>query len=183
MRACLFFSILFGLATPAFCESERAETSMLLRSPAFRPQGEIPEPYTCDGVDLSPPLSWSCIPARAKSLALIVDDPDAPDPAAPKMTWVHWVRYNLPVSSNGLLESAASRELPSNTLNGVNDWGRTDYGGPCPPIGTHRYFHTLYALDIELPDLHEPTKAQLEDAMRGHVIEHAELIGIYRRNP
>jgi Raf kinase inhibitor-like YbhB/YbcL family protein len=156
--------------------------SMQLSSPAFSGYGQIPESYTCDGTDRSPPLNWSDIPERAKSLVLVVDDPDAPDPAAPKMTWVHWVLYNLPAASSGLPEAVDSAHLPRGTLEGLNDWGRTGYGGPCPPIGTHRYFHKLYALDTLLPDLHEPTKAQLENAMRGHVIEQSELIGTYRRD-
>ncbi len=156
--------------------------SMQLSSPAFSGYGQIPESYTCDGADRSPPLNWSGVPERARTLTLIVDDPDAPDPAAPKTTWVHWVLYNLPVAASGLPEGAGSGDLPQGTLEGLNDWGRTGYGGPCPPVGTHRYFHKLYALDTILPDLLEPTKAELEKAMRGHVIDQSELIGTYRRN-
>jgi Raf kinase inhibitor-like YbhB/YbcL family protein len=107
-----------------------------------------------------------------------VDDPDAPDPAAPKMTWVHWVLYNLPPASTGLAEDGVP---PPGTLEGLNDWKRTGYGGPCPPVGQHRYFHKLYALDAMLPDLHRPTRAKLEAAMRTHVIAQATLIGTYEK--
>jgi hypothetical protein len=112
---------------------------------------------------------------------LIVDDPDAPDPKAPKMTWVHWVLYNLPGSAHALSEGTTSRSLPAGTREGLNDWKRTGYGGPCPPIGQHRYFHKLYALDTVLPDLRQPTKAELEKAMKGRVLAHAELIGTYQK--
>lgn len=122
------------------------------------------------------------MPVNAKSLALIVDDPDAPDPAAPKRVWVHWVLYNLPPTTNALPEGVASSALPPGTREGTNDWQRTGYGGPCPPIGRHRYFHKLYALDTELPDLANPTKAALLEAMEGHVLAQAELIGTYRRS-
>jgi Raf kinase inhibitor-like YbhB/YbcL family protein len=154
--------------------------ALTLTSTAFANDGEIPERFTCDGEDVSPPLTWSGVPETAKSLALIVDDPDAPDPAAPRMTWVHWLLYNLPPASTGLAEGAA-RELPPGTLQGLNDWKRTGYGGPCPPVGRHRYFHKLFALDIVLPDLRSPTKAKLEAALRGHVIAQAELMGRYQR--
>ena len=130
---------------------------MTITSSTFEHNGSIPKLYTCEGKDISPPLAWSGIPAGAKSLALIVDDPDAPDPAAPRMTWVHWVLYNLPVTSTGLPEAVQS--LPAGTLDGLNDWQHTGYGGPCPPIGRHRYFHKLYALDVVLPDLKKPTKS------------------------
>ena len=152
-----------------------------LTSTAFVHEGEIPRVHTCEGQDVSPPLAWSGVPANAKSLVLLVDDPDAPDPAAPKMTWVHWVLYNLPPSATGLPHSAGVRELPAGTLQGISDFKRTGYGGPCPPIGRHRYFHKLYALDAALPDLHRPDKARVEQAMRGHIIEHAVLIGTYEK--
>jgi Raf kinase inhibitor-like YbhB/YbcL family protein len=155
------------------------ENSMEITSSAFADQGPLPKLYTCQGSDLSPPLSWSGIPAGAKSLVLIVDDPDAPDPAAPKMTWVHWVLYNLPVDCAGLPEAAAA--LPTGTREGRNDWKRTGYGGPCPPIGRHRYFHKLYALDVVLPDLKEPTKAALTQAMQGHVVAEAQIVGTYQK--
>ncbi|WJW76800.1 YbhB/YbcL family Raf kinase inhibitor-like protein [Thiohalobacter sp. IOR34] len=153
--------------------------SLTLSSSVFEPGGEIPRRYTCDGEDVSPPLSWSGVPGEARSLVLIVDDPDAPDPAAPKMTWVHWVLYNLPAELSGLPE--AVDKLPAGSGEGLNDWKRTGYGGPCPPIGRHRYFFKLYALDTRLPDLGRPTKTEVEQAMRGHVLEAAELVGTYRR--
>jgi Raf kinase inhibitor-like YbhB/YbcL family protein len=152
---------------------------MKITSPAFAHNGEIPQKYTCEGSDVSPPLAWSGVPANAKSLALIVDDPDAPDPKAPQRTWVHWVLYNIPVTVTGLEEGVKS--LPPGTLEGTNDWGRTGYGGPCPPIGRHRYFFKLYALDTTLPDLRKPNKAVLESAMKGYVLGQAELIGTYQK--
>jgi hypothetical protein len=155
--------------------------ALTLTSSAFRHEGEIPARYTCDGDDLSPPLSWSGVPKETKSLVLIVDDPDAPDPKAPRMVWVHWLLYNLPPDTTALAEGVKHTQLPKGALEGVNDWKRTGYGGPCPPIGRHRYFHKLYALDAVLPDLKRPTKAKLEQAMKGHVLAHAELIGTYQR--
>ena len=152
-----------------------------ISSPAFSQGGSIPVQYTCDGDDLSPPLQWSGVPAGTRSLALIVDDPDAPDPAAPRMTWMHWVLYNLPPDGSGLPESVAPVDLPSGTQQGVNDWKRTGYGGPCPPIGRHRYFFKLYALDGVLPADGPLTKAQLLQAMQGHVLDEAELMGSYQR--
>lgn len=154
---------------------------LTISSKAFRQNGKIPPLYTCDGEDISPPLAWSGLPAGTKSLALIVDDPDAPDPAAPKMTWVHWVLYNIPPQSDGLQEGASMGDLPKGTLEGLNGWKRTRFGGPCPPIGRHRYFHKLYALDLVLPNMRRPTKAELERAMQGHVLAHAELVGTYQR--
>ncbi len=154
---------------------------MKIESPAFSQRGEIPSRFTCDGSDVSPPLSWSELPVGTKSLALIVDDPDAPDPKAPKMTWVHWVIYNLPKDSGGLSEAVKTDSLPAGTKQGLNDWKRIGYGGPCPPIGQHRYFHKLYALDIVLPDLGLPTKAKLEQAMQSHILAKAELVGVYQR--
>jgi len=155
--------------------------TLQLTSQAFIANGEIPPLYTCDGDDTSPPLSWSGLPPGTKSLALIVDDPDAPDPKAPKMTWVHWVLYNLPAGVSGLAENAGKDGLPAGTLEGLNDWKRTGYGGPCPPIGRHRYFHKLYALDRVLPDLGRPKKEELLRAMEGHLLGQAELIGTYQR--
>jgi Raf kinase inhibitor-like YbhB/YbcL family protein len=152
-----------------------------LSSPAFAPGGEIPALFTCEGSDLSPALEWTGVPEAAKSLVLIVDDPDAPDPLAPKMTWVHWVLYNLPPKARGLPQAVASKDLPPGTRVGTNDWKRTGYGGPCPPIGRHRYFHKLYALDVALPDLARPTKPALEKAMEGHVLAKTELVGTYAR--
>ena len=154
---------------------------MKLISAAFAENQSIPKLYTCEGKDVSPPLAWSGLPAKAKSVALIVDDPDAPDPAAPRMTWVHWVLYNIPPGATGLPEGAAPASLPKGTLQGLNDWQRTGYGGPCPPIGRHRYFHKLYALDTVLPDLKKPNKAALEKAMKGHILAETQLIGTYQK--
>lgn len=151
---------------------------MKLSSAAFTTGGAIPVRYSCDGEDISPPLAWSGAPDATRSFALIVDDPDAPDPAAPKMTWVHWLVYDLPATAHSLPEAAA---LPSGAHAGLNDWRRTNYGGPCPPIGRHRYFFKLYALDCLLPDLGSPTKTRLEAAMKGHVLAQAELVGTYQR--
>lgn len=153
--------------------------TLKLTSAAFAHGGEIPRKHTCDGQDVSPPLAWTGVPPGAKSLVLIVDDPDAPDPAAPRMTWVHWVLYDLPPAATGLAEGV--RQLPPGAREGLNDWKRTGYGGPCPPIGRHRYFHKLYALDAALGDLGRPTKAKLEAAMKGHVLAQAELVGSYRK--
>jgi Raf kinase inhibitor-like YbhB/YbcL family protein len=155
--------------------------ALALTSPAFPHNGPIPRVHTCQGSDTSVPLAWSRLPPGTKSLALIVDDPDAPDPAAPKMTWVHWVLYNIPPDATGLPVGVKSSDLPRGTREGLNDWKRTGYGGPCPPIGRHRYFHKLYALDTMLPDLGKPTKAQLEKAMTGHILGQAELVGTYEK--
>lgn len=179
--------VALGLLSAAFVVGdERAGTgglsmSFTLSSPAFRDQGEIPIQHTCEGEDVSPPLAWSSPPEGTRSLALIVDDPDAPDPKAPRMTWVHWVLYNLPATARELPAAMTNEALPSGTRVGQNDWKRDDYGGPCPPIGRHRYFHKLYALDISLPDLGAPTKAELEKAMQDHVLARAELVGTYEK--
>lgn len=155
--------------------------SLTIESSSFAHGRAIPVRHTCDGPNVFPPLAWTGMPAGTKSLALIVDDPDAPDPAAPRMTWVHWVLYNIPAAANGLAEGVAAKELPDGTLPGLNDWQRTGYGGPCPPVGEHRYFFKLYALDAVLPDLRHPAKAALEKAMQGHVLARSELVGLYRR--
>jgi Raf kinase inhibitor-like YbhB/YbcL family protein len=168
---------------PASVDAQGASPmTFSLTSPAFGEGGEIPTRYTCGGQDVSPPLAWSEPPSGTKSLALIVDDPDAPDPNAPKMTWVHWVLYNLPLTAGQLAEAVERKALPTGTREGLNDWKRTGYGGPCPPIGRHRYFHKLFALDTALPDLGRPTKAQLEKAMQRHVLVRAELVGTYEKN-
>ena len=155
--------------------------ALSLSSPVFTHNGPIPKLYTCQGKDISPSINWSGLPDGTKSLVLIVDDPDAPDPAAPKRTWVHWVLYNIPPSASGLQEAVNATGLPTGTRQGRNDWDRTGYGGPCPPIGRHRYFHKLYALDIVLQDLKQPNKATVLEAIEGHVIESAELIGTYQK--
>lgn len=155
--------------------------TLMLTSSAFQDGASIDARYTCQGEDVSPALSWSAVPATARSLVLIVDDPDAPDPRAPKMTWVHWVLYNIPPTATGLPEAVADAQLPAGTQPGLNDWNRTGYGGPCPPIGRHRYFFKLYALDTRLDGLGVPTKARLEAAMAGRVIAQAQLVGTYQK--
>ena len=149
---------------------------MDLTSSAFVHMGPMPSRHTCEGDDVSPPLSWTHVPSGTRSFALIVDDPDAPDPAAPKLVWVHWVVYNLPATMRELSEGAS---LPALARVGINDSHQWRWDGPCPPIGRHRYFFKLYALDTQLPDLETPTKAALERAMQGHVLAHAELVGTY----
>ena len=148
-------------------------------SEAFANEQNIPEQYTCQGDDHSPPLRWSGAPPATQSFALIVDDPDAPDPAAPQMVWVHWVLYNLPADVLELDAAMDATRLPAGTLEGLNDWKRTGYGGPCPPIGRHRYFFKLYALDITLPDLNHPTKERLVEAMQNHILAEAVMMGTY----
>ncbi len=155
--------------------------TLAITSPAFAHQGAIPRQYTCEGSDISPALTWSGAPAGAKSFALIVDDPDAPDPQAPKRTYVHWVLYNIPASATGLPEDDKKNSPPKGSLSGTNDWKRTGYGGPCPPIGRHRYFFKLYALDCVLSGLSAPTKPQLLEAMKGHVLAEAQLMGTYQK--
>jgi hypothetical protein len=161
----------------------RAEEIMALtlKSSAFDNGGEIPSRYTCEGEDVSPSLVWTGVPETARSLVLIIDDPDAPDPKAPKMTWVHWVLYNIPPDVTGLPEGVVPAKLSPGMMEGLNDWKRIGYGGPCPPIGRHRYFHKLYALDMILEVMNTPTKANVEVAMKGHVIAQTELMGTYKK--
>lgn len=155
--------------------------TLRLESKAFTEGATIPKKYTCEGEDISPPLAWAGIPQGAKSLALIVDDPDAPDPKAPKMTWVHWVLFNMPPETAGLAEGIAPAALPHGAMPGLNDWKRTGYGGPCPPIGRHRYFFKLYALDTVLAGLKQPNKAAVEAAMANHILAQATLMGTYEK--
>lgn len=155
--------------------------ALSLTSPRFSHGGAIPAEHTCEGSDVSPSLAWSGVPDGTKSLALVVDDPDAPDPAAPRRTWVHWVLYNLPPDADGLPEGATKTHLPKGTREGHNDWNRAGYGGPCPPIGRHRYFFKLHALDTALPERDGLTKADVEKAMEGHVLARAELMGTYQK--
>lgn len=178
--AVLLLGLVFPWPEPAEAEqrSPNEEVPMKIESSAFRHGGEIPALYTCQGKDISPPLNWEGVPDQTAGLVLIVDDPDAPDPDAPKMTWVHWVLFNIPPQTSGLAE--AIKKLPAGTAEGLNSWNRTGYGGPCPPIGRHRYFHKLYALDITL-DLGRPTKEELVQAMEGHILAEAELIGTYEK--
>jgi len=155
--------------------------ALKIESSAFTHEGAIPRKYTCDGDDLSPPLRWSGAPKGTRSFALIVQDPDAPDPAAPRMTYVHWVLYDLPADCTGLPENVSSDHLPAGTREGVNDWKRTGYGGPCPPIGRHRYYFRLFALDQPLGDLGKARRDDVERALRDHVLDRAELMGTYQR--
>ncbi len=165
--------VIFAPATVAMA----GEVPMQLMSSAFSEGHMIPAEYTCDGKGISPPLEWSDVPAGTKSLALISDDPDAPGG-----TWVHWVIYNLPSTLAGLQEKIPTKsKLPDGTLQGTNDFGRTGYGGPCPPGGTHRYFFKLYALDQVLSLGPGATKAQLESAMKGRILAETRLMGTYRR--
>jgi len=155
--------------------------TLKISSSAFQPGGSIPSKYTCEDRDISPPLAWSGAPANTKSFALIVDDPDAPDPAKPQRVYVHWVVYNMPATTTSLAENASKKGMLKGGVEGKNDWGKAEYGGPCPPIGRHRYFFKLYALDTELTGLSSPTKADVERAMKGHVVDSGELIGTYQK--
>jgi Raf kinase inhibitor-like YbhB/YbcL family protein len=168
---------------PQPCYTINLEPTMTFKliSKAFDNGSDIPAAYTCDADNVSPDLSWFDLPAGTQSLALIVDDPDAPDPAAPKRIWTHWLLYNIPPTASGLPQGVKSDELPAGTHEGLNDWKETGYGGPCPPIGRHRYFHKLYALDVVLPDLGNPNRTALENAIRDHVLGQTELVGLYQR--
>jgi hypothetical protein len=182
MKSLCFILLQFVLLSiPILAHAEEMNSIMKLISPGFENQKLMAKAFTCDGENISPALEGSGAPEGTKSFALIVDDPDAPDPANPRMTWVHWVLYNIPATVNALPEGVKDQDLPKGILPGLNDWKKTGYGGPCPPVGKHRYFHKLYALDIVLPDLKRPTKAKLEKAMEGHVVSKAELIGLYQR--
>jgi len=158
--------------------STTVQTTLRLLSSAFAANGEIPAKYTCEGLDVSPPLAWEGVPPGTRSLALIVDDPDAPDPQAPKMTWVHWLLYDLAPGLGRIEEGARP---PRGAHVGMNDWKEAKYGGPCPPVGRHRYFFKLYALDTELGDLGAPDKKELLKAMEGHILGHVELVATYER--
>jgi len=151
--------------------------ALTLTSNAVPARGEIPARYTCDGPNLSPPLTWTGAPSGTRSFVLIMHDPDAPDPKHPRRDWVHWLVYNLPADCASLPEGAA---LPQGTRSGRNDFNQTGYGGPCPPVGRHRYFLKLHALDTLLPDLGTPGRAQLEQAMQGHVLAETELMAFYQ---
>lgn len=167
-------------AEPDVAQPPDREDAMKLTSTAFDHQATVPVRYTCQGADTSPPLAWTGVPEGTRSLALIVEDPDAPNPDAPQMTWIHWVLYNIPADVHGL-DEGASRSVPAGTLDGTNSWRRVGYGGPCPPIGEHRYFFRLYALDTELTGLDKPTRDDLLGAMGDHVLAKAELMGRYKK--
>ena len=169
-------SLALGVTDPA------GARGLQLSSEAFAHGGAIPMRYTCEGSDISPPLAWSGLPNGTQSLVLIVSDPDAPDPHAPRLIWYHWVLYAIPPQVSGLPENVDPQQLSAAIRNGLNSWKRTGYGGPCPPIGRHRYFFHLYALDQKL-DLHEPPNAAtLRAAMKGHVIADSELMGTYAKS-
>ena len=155
--------------------------TLTLSSPSFSHGGEIPERCTGDGPDASPALQWSGAPEGTKAFALIVDDPDAPDPAAPRRTWVHWVVCDLPAATAALAEGATGRRMPAGSTEGKNDSGGVGYSGPYPPIGRHRYFFKLYALDAPMGLRAGHTKAELLKAMEGHILASAELMGTYSR--
>ena len=164
------------IASLVFAGTGHAAMTLALSSPAFEAGGKIPSRYTCEGEDISPPLTIGGVPDAAKSLALIVDDPDAPDPKAPRRVWVHWALYNLAPNTAALPEGA----VPVGAITGINDSRRASYAGPCPPVGRHRYFHKLYALDAVMPDT-PMDKAGLEAAMKGHILAQAALVGTYRK--
>ncbi len=148
-----------------------------ITSTAFEEGGMIPRKYTCQGEDISPPLSWDSVPDGTKSIALISDDPDAP-----VGTWVHWVLYNLPADTRELSENIPPQEtLPNGAKHGMTDFGRIGYGGPCPPSGTHRYYFTIYALDIKIDLDAGATKKQLLKAMEGHILAQGQLMGRYKK--
>lgn len=173
-----------ALALPG-CTVERTEPPreaavvMTVTSPAFAAGDSIPAKHSCEGGDVAPALSWSGVPAGTRSLALVVTDPDAPGPTDAPTTWVHWVVYGLPPGTTGLPEGSA---LPPGARQGLNDWKRAAYGGPCPPVGRHRYVHTVYALDADLGDLGQPDRTALLRAMEGHILAQGELVGLYRKS-
>lgn len=154
---------------------------LTIRSPAFTDGGEIPSRFTCEGEDVSPALEWSGVPEGTKSLALVVEDPDAPDPKAPKMVYVHWVLWGLPPTEKGLPEGVAASALPKGAHEGLNDWKRPGYGGPCPPIGRHRYYFRLYALSDVIEAMPKATRATLLDATKGKIVEEAVVMGTYQK--
>jgi Raf kinase inhibitor-like YbhB/YbcL family protein len=158
-----------------------AVLALVLLSARFTPNGAIPTELTCEGRDRAPPLRWSGVPPEAKSLALTVDDPDAPDPRAPQTTWVHWVVFNLPPTATSLPEGAGDKSLPPGTKEGLNDWKQVGWRGPCPPVGKHRYFFKLYALDVVLPPTAKLDEKGLQQAMKGHILAEGQLVGTYEK--
>ena len=164
-------------ATPVAETATPNKNELKLTSVAFQQGQPIPRQYTCDGINVSPPLEWSGVPKSARTIAIIADDPDAPSG-----TWVHWVLYNLPADNIGVVENVPSTEtLKAGAFQGKNDFGKIGYGGPCPPSGTHRYFFKVYALDSDVPLTAGATKADLEKAMSGHIVLQGQLMGTYRR--
>ena len=171
MKKIISATLLLGWFVLAGSMGTQGEENMLIKSAAFSENQLIPQKYTCQGKDVSPPLSIEGIPSGAKTVALIVDDPDAP-----MQTWVHWVVFNIPARS--------TVEIPEGNVpgkQGSNDFGKVDYGGPCPPSGTHRYFFKAYALDQELPLKEGARKGDVEKAMQGHMLAKGELIGLYKK--
>jgi Raf kinase inhibitor-like YbhB/YbcL family protein len=175
-------AVAFVLASALGVSAQEGAPTPKLSSTAFAAGASIPSRHTCDGDDVSPPLAWSDPPAGTQSFALVVDDPDAPDPKAPRVRWVHWVVYDLPAAARSLPEAVRSAlELPSGARMGSNDWGKSTWGGPCPPVGRHRYVFTLYALDVALGARGALTKHALDAAMQGHVLAQVELVGTFER--
>jgi Raf kinase inhibitor-like YbhB/YbcL family protein len=172
MRYCFLLVFVLLFASNGTSREVTKMEGFRLSSHAFGENGHIPEKYTCDGNNISPPLLIENVPTNAKSLSLIVDDPDAP-----AGTWVHWVLWNVRSDAKDINENA----VPVNTVQGLNDFGKHSYGGPCPPRGTHRYFFKLYALDTILSLGPDSRKSDLERAMKGHVIAHCQTIGLYQR--
>ncbi len=172
---------LFILSQGVSMAESKNVTTIEVISSAFAQGTEIPALYTCEGEDSSPPLRWKGVPENADVLVLIVDDPDAPDPEAPKMTWVHWLVYNLPAQLTALNPGTVSIDLPAGAKEGINSWNRKAFGGPCPPIGRHRYFFKMYALDAALTGLDSPDKEALLAAMKGHITGYGELMGTYQK--
>jgi len=170
--ATTLFLLMIFFAMHSFHTEAQDMDTLKLSSPAFKHNESIPSKYTCDGADVNPPLMIENVPSGTKSLALIVDDPDAP-----AGTWVHWVVWNMGPSTIEIKENS----IPSGALQGFNDFRKTDYGGPCPPSGTHRYFFKLYTLDMMLSLDPKTKKADLERAMKGHILAQCELIGLYKR--
>jgi len=152
-----------------------------LSSPSFDNDSAIPMRHTCEGEGISPALEWSGAPPATRTFALVVDDPDAPDPDAPQRTFAHWLLYDIPASATDLPEDIAASDLPAGTREGLNDRNRTGWTGPCPPIGRHRYFHKLYALDAELGDLDRPRRQDLLRAIENHVLASVQLVGTYQK--
>lgn len=167
----LTVSLLLSVSYAAGTDMTKSD-GLKITSPAFENNGYIPSKYTCDGTDSNPPLLIENVPAKAKSLALIVDDPDAPGGV-----WVHWVLWNIPAETKEIKENS----VPAGAKQGLNDFRKNRYNGPCPPPGTHRYFFKLYALDTILSPDTRSTKADLEKAMKGHIIEQTSIVGLYRR--
>ncbi len=177
LAACTGVSLGVQTSAPDVPQEEAVTMAFTLTSSAFAEGSSIPARYTCQGEDISPPLAWQGAPDETQSFALIMDDPDAPG-----RTWVHWVVYNLPPNVHALPEGiAADAALPGEAVHGRNSWGRNDYGGPCPPSGTHRYFFKLYALDSTLDLPPGAGKEEVLRAMEGHIVAQAQLMGTYRK--